>query len=695
MAAARGDADDGLSLIELLVVVVVLAVLAAVVLVAVRGAGDKGREAAYGTDVDILRNAEEVYFTQHARYGTEADLVVGGLLATESSLHEVEVGDPPLTYRITCRVAPGCGSGGAIVRGGTLAVAATDLEAGGGILNPAVTTDGAVHTNAEPLFNGLVGWNAKNEPVAELAESWDTGDLRTQLFTLRPDMVWHDGSPITAGDVEFTFEQALLKYHSRTSGSLGPALGVVVNANPDLTTVPPAAITLPDGPAGRRVQFNFAYPYPALLRQLNVTEAPILPAAHFGACATAGTLDDTQTNPLAVPPTAICPENLLPVASGPFRFIGIDPDTGVMRMARNDRYFRKGLPFLDELQLRALPSDLLAAALTGARTDAASVDWAGTLSAADVDAGAKLAANEDVTIARASRGSGGTNCMVSLAFNLWVPGTTAADISSKPVNAPYDHSILKTASVRQAMAMAMERERTFEETEYGQGRIADSPYHSSLAAAHQSQALPAYDPAGARSLLQGAGWLDPSAGADPTATRLSDGRPGLPPFGTPLVVENRYLAAGAQAEYATQLVDDLRLVGVDVTAVADPDPSLTIFADRTFDTAWLAYCHGEDPAIGVRRQYHSDDISAKAFTNAAGYRNATMDGRWDDVVVLPSSSPTYRTLHGQIQAQAAADLPYVWVTEVVNVIGHRSACKGFNTNNTGLFAEAAWCVVPG
>ena len=40
-------------------------------------------------------------------------------------------------------------------------------------------------------------------------------------------MRWHDGTPFTSADVKFTFENALLKYHSRTRAALeGLLLGI-------------------------------------------------------------------------------------------------------------------------------------------------------------------------------------------------------------------------------------------------------------------------------------------------------------------------------------------------------------------------------------------------------------------------------------------------------------------------------------
>jgi len=41
----------------------------------------------------------------------------------------------------------------------------------------------------------------------ELAESWDVSDDGlTWTFHLRPGATWHDGEPVTASDVAFTYD---------------------------------------------------------------------------------------------------------------------------------------------------------------------------------------------------------------------------------------------------------------------------------------------------------------------------------------------------------------------------------------------------------------------------------------------------------------------------------------------------------
>ncbi|MDX1378376.1 MAG: ABC transporter substrate-binding protein, partial [Anaerolineales bacterium] len=57
------------------------------------------------------------------------------------------------------------------------------------------------------LFNGLVRFDERGLPQADLAESWGVSqDGTIYNFTLRPNALWHDGTAVTSDDVIFTIE---------------------------------------------------------------------------------------------------------------------------------------------------------------------------------------------------------------------------------------------------------------------------------------------------------------------------------------------------------------------------------------------------------------------------------------------------------------------------------------------------------
>ncbi|MBA3240589.1 MAG: ABC transporter substrate-binding protein, partial [Acidobacteria bacterium] len=102
-------------------------------------------------------------------------------------------------------------------------VVAVSSDPGG--LNPAVTTQGGVHLICGSIFSGLVAHDFNLNPAPDLAERWEVSpDGRTYTFHLAPGAEFHDGVPLTSEDVRFTFEQLLLKYHSRTRTSIGDNL---------------------------------------------------------------------------------------------------------------------------------------------------------------------------------------------------------------------------------------------------------------------------------------------------------------------------------------------------------------------------------------------------------------------------------------------------------------------------------------
>jgi peptide/nickel transport system substrate-binding protein len=56
------------------------------------------------------------------------------------------------------------------------------------------------------IFSGLVRFDGAGAPVPDLAEGWVIADGgKTYTVVIRKDAVWHDGQPVTANDVLYTF----------------------------------------------------------------------------------------------------------------------------------------------------------------------------------------------------------------------------------------------------------------------------------------------------------------------------------------------------------------------------------------------------------------------------------------------------------------------------------------------------------
>ena len=78
--------------------------------------------------------------------------------------------------------------------------------------NPLFSTSGSEQQVERLIFGALLKMSDKLEPIPDLAEKWDIApDAKTYTFTLRKNIKFSDGQPLTADDVIFTFERAIDK----------------------------------------------------------------------------------------------------------------------------------------------------------------------------------------------------------------------------------------------------------------------------------------------------------------------------------------------------------------------------------------------------------------------------------------------------------------------------------------------------
>ncbi len=336
-----------------------------------------------------------------------------------------------------------------------------------GQLNTAITTNGGVHTAAGVVYDGLVELDDQVTPMPALATRWDierSGSL--YRFHLRRGVRWHDGKPFTAGDVKFTFDSLLLKFHSRTRASLAPVLVRI------------------DTPDDSTVEFLFKRPYAPLLQQLNVEEAPIMPRHVFQT-------GDPLRNPA----------NTAPIGTGPYRFVSYTPGSEI-RFAANEAYFRSA-PAIKTLALRVIPD----ASVQVIALEAGEVDWLFALPGPDRN---RMRNDNRFKVVQYPGYSGGSNCVITLGFNL-------------------DRPFLKDIRLRRAVAHSANRQQILDRVLFGGGRVADAPISSGIGFAHASDlSVPTFNSAEASRLLNEAGWRPGDDGEVRTAhgvRGVADGTP--------------------------------------------------------------------------------------------------------------------------------------------------------------------------
>jgi peptide/nickel transport system substrate-binding protein len=76
-------------------------------------------------------------------------------------------------------------------------------------LDPRYATDANSVRIGNLIYNSLLRADANLRLQAELAASWRRLDERSYYFRLRDDVRFHDGQPLTAADVKFTYESIL------------------------------------------------------------------------------------------------------------------------------------------------------------------------------------------------------------------------------------------------------------------------------------------------------------------------------------------------------------------------------------------------------------------------------------------------------------------------------------------------------
>ena len=324
-------------------------------------------------------------------------------------------------------------------------------------LLPAVTDQQLARDIHDQIFLKLadVGMSANTIGEADfeplLAERWDWEDSVTLAFHLHPNARWHDGQPVTAGDVAFTFAaytDSLVNSPARAS----------------LTHI--ASVTAADS---LTAVFRFTEVFPEMFHEA-VHHLRILPAHLLGDLPR----DQWRTAEFG----------RRPVGNGPYRMVSWTP--GVALTLAADTSFFLGRPHIARLVWRFQPD--LAAAVN--------VVIAGEADAVDV-----LVTPDNVRRAREA-----THLALYqypglvygyLGFNLRARGTP-----TRP------HPVFGDRDVRRALTMAVDRERMRESALGDLARVPPGPIPTLWPLWEPRPRELPFDTAAAAQLLADRGWID-------------------------------------------------------------------------------------------------------------------------------------------------------------------------------------------
>lgn len=107
---------------------------------------------------------------------------------------------------------PASPGGGQMIEGGTLRLAGVVGESGPDSMNPYVATSQSSYAFFREIYPYLIVYNDTfDDFVGDFAMTWEVSeDGKTWTFHTQPDAGWSDDEPLTANDVVFTIETALM-----------------------------------------------------------------------------------------------------------------------------------------------------------------------------------------------------------------------------------------------------------------------------------------------------------------------------------------------------------------------------------------------------------------------------------------------------------------------------------------------------
>lgn len=173
-----------------------------------------------------------------------------------------------------------------------------------------------------PLYSGLLATSPYDhrQIIPDLAKSWEVTEAgKKVIFYLHEGVKWHDGMPFSSADVKYTFDRIMFQ----PGGNFRRTAWLAV-------------IESVEAPDPHTVVINGKGPSPLLLQIFTDGYASIIPK-HI-----------SEKDPLNA-----LKEAKLPIGTGPFRLME-PPTTTLWRYERNPEYFKKGLPYLDAIDVHVI-----------------------------------------------------------------------------------------------------------------------------------------------------------------------------------------------------------------------------------------------------------------------------------------------------------------------------------------------------
>jgi len=454
------------------------------------------------------------------------------------------------------------------------------------------------------VHGALVQVDKDGNYVGDLAESWEISpDFKTYTYRLVKNALWHDGKPFTSADVKFSIEEILYKIHPR---------GKLIFAGLDRVDTPDPYTAI----------VRFKEPNIVLECYVGPVHQAIIPKHIY-----------EGTDPLKNP------QNSNPIGTGPFKFKEYVRGSHIT-LVRNDKYYRKGMPYLDRLVFKIVPDEAMrAAALEKGEVD----HWP----------------YYGFPLADLARLSKLPHLVVAENF---APHQAIMHIRVNGRNPP-----LSNVKVRQALAYAIDRREIVEKVLYGTGGVAYGPIPTKTKWAYNPklQQMQPFDPAMAEKLLDEAGYPRREGGVRLKVTYTYD----------------KGLFEHSKTAEIIRL--HLQKVGVDlVLQGVDKQTNDALNAEWKYELMTIRSNAGPDPSLPLNG-FWSQNIRHIYGGNTDGYNNSRFD-----LLFEQGNSEVNRqkrtAIYQEAQEILVKDQASIWLFEVGYPILTNAKFKGIPPGGYGL-----------
>lgn len=453
-------------------------------------------------------------------------------------------------------------------------------------LDPARTNLAAAIMVIDLVYEGLVHEGPDLVPQPAIAERWDiSDDGLTYTFHLRPDVTFHHGRELTADDVVFSFERVM---DPETASPWLPYTEGIVSI---------------DAPDDATVVFTLGAPDAAFLAGLGRKGLVIVPR---DVVEDEGGLSQRM------------------VGSGPFTFVEYVPNTR-LTLARNERYWDEGKPYLDGVDIQIVPDDT-------ARTTAL---VSGTVQLIE------QVPHKDIEIVEQTDGIG---LIGGVATNLrWLVFNLRRE--------PFDR-----LEVRQAIARGIMREPIIDAAVFGYGDPLIGMYPETFWFGYEGD-IPTPEPEAAAAELAELGLPE-------------DFRPGL----------LTWAQYGFLSDTSVVVQEQLNQLGIDSEIESEENATyIERFYSYDFDIAVMGAAGYVDPNDFLQQNFASDEVN-----NTSGYANPEIDA-----LLAAGLATTDRderaAIYQEIQQILIEDAPWINLYTSATYEGLSDRVHGFTHYLSGSF----------